>query len=287
MNSAQPVKRLSAPLISLLLAWCTLACGVSADDSNAGTSTIPIPPWIADSELVDLGDGRLQLSFRAEEEYPSSRVRDYYAEWAEENDWTKVPADLEEWSADRWVSYTNAEGVQLDQWSVHWQSPDKAESLRLVLLHSGDRSVQDVLVVRSPFYLLNDEIETSFTGDAVDPSDPCPGGELSEPEPIYRPLPPGGLVRERCVEPLVSPSPLFTINEEGRIGSVTLIRSSGCIYADRELEKCIREWVFRPATCDGQPISVERALALQWDRLDATDSTADLCQPYDAELTND
>lgn len=113
-----------------------------------------MPPWAQDPELVEFPDGQIQLSFEVARAYPDMGVRNYYANWAEEHGWQKVPSDVEPWSVDQWESFEDVQGVRIDQWLVHWQSPDGSESLRLALRYLGDRTQQVVYVIRSPFELL-------------------------------------------------------------------------------------------------------------------------------------
>lgn len=275
------VKRLALLWISA----SSVACGVSADSPRVDESAIPAPSWIESSELVELEDGRLQLSFETDEQFPSSRVRDFYADWADVHGWSQVSADAEPWSADRWVTYNNVDGVRLDQWTVHWQSPDGDESLVLALLHVGDRSRQEAYVIRSPFFLLDEDVEVPHDQDPlatlVEP-DPCPQGVLQEPVPLHRPLPPVDLLEARCPERLNAASPFFTINPEGRIASVDLLHGSGCARADDELRRCILEWVFEPAICDGEPVAVQRGFSFSWEDTRAADSEVDEdpCPPF-------
>jgi len=124
-----------------------------------------MPPWAEDPELVEFSDGQIQLSFEVARAYPDTGVRNYYAKWAEEHDWQKVPSDVEPWSVDQWESFEDVQGMRVDQWLVHWQSPDGSESLRLALRYVGDRNQQMVYVIRSPFQLLTPDPENELEED--------------------------------------------------------------------------------------------------------------------------
>lgn len=243
---------------------------------------IPIPPWIEDYRLDVLPDGRRQLSFEAEETYPSSRVRDYYAEWARANDWEKIPPEREAWSSDRWTTYRGMAGERVDQWTVHWQSPDETESLLLALLHTESRDRQMVYVIRSPFYLLSsdqlvEEAEPNSSGA------PCEGG-FEEPEPLYKPVPPVGVLHEHCRESVVEPTLLILINGEGRVASVDFVQGSGCEHADELLRQCVSEWVFTSPKCDGKPVEVQRGVTITWEGDRSSSSEIAPCRPFEGTV---
>lgn len=164
-------RRLAGTAWLLLAAVCALLPAASCravGGRQTGASQIPVPPAIQGAEQIELPDGRSQLSFVSDEAYPSSRVRDFYAEWAAENQWEKVGRGEEPWSADSWVSFQDENDVPTDQWTVHWRSPDKTRSLLLALIHRGDRTKQQVYVVLSPYYLLIPGSESETLGDHID-----------------------------------------------------------------------------------------------------------------------
>lgn len=147
------IKRTS--ITSLLVVWLGLA-GACSDVQQAENEPLPVPTWAIDPESLQLADGRTQLSFLSVDPYPSVRTRDFYAAWAEAHGWTKVPPDVERWSSEEWTSFKESDGTHVDQYMVHWQSPDGSKSLWLGLLHESDRTKQKAIVMLSPFYLLDD-----------------------------------------------------------------------------------------------------------------------------------
>lgn len=255
-----------------------LACGASA--GQAESPEVPAPPGAQDPELIEFPDGQVQLSFTTDRSYPNSEVRDFYADWAEEHGWTRVPAELEPWSLDKWETFEDMQGERIDQWLVHWQSPDRTESLRLALRHVGDRTEQEVFVVRSPFELLTAGGEAE-SPQAQLPVGACPEGNLKEPVARYEPVPSGSVLQERCPERMVAPNLLLEINSEGRIDSVDFVRASGCQSADEALRRCVSRWVFEPAICDGEPVSVTRGLLVVWDESVPAHPDADPCPPFE------
>jgi hypothetical protein len=132
-------------------------------------SQIPTPGWALNLEHDELSDGRIQVSFVVEEEYPSSRVRDFYAEWASRNGWEKVPNEVDSWSNDEWISFLDEDGVDTDSYFVHWRSPDNKESLYLALIYKGQREKQEAYVILSPFHLVAPAADEPKTlGDYID-----------------------------------------------------------------------------------------------------------------------
>lgn len=251
-----------------------VACSASSDPPSE-LSMVPAPPWIQESDFERLQDGRLQLSFEADEEYPSSRVRDFYAQWAADHGWTKVAPETERWSGDHWVTFRDADATVIHQWTVHWRSPDGAESLRLALLHTGDRARQYVYVIRSPYYVLGSS-EPQYSEDGVrDPS--CPEGILEEPVARQRPLPAAEVIHDHCPDGVLVSQVLFSIAPTGKVESINLVHGTGCRYADEEIRRCASEWLFEPATCDGQPVSVERGLAVAFNETRRSPSDSDPC----------
>lgn len=136
--------------------------------SQSETSHIPAPPSIENVEEVELPDGRIQLSFTADNPYPSSRIRDFYAEWATHNNWERIQDDEDAWSIDAWRSFEDEAGASIDQWTVQWKSPDGAKSLMLILRHQGDRQRQRAFVVLSPFYLVDPPGSPTTLGEYLD-----------------------------------------------------------------------------------------------------------------------
>lgn len=102
------------------------------------------------------------LSFEVTEAYPGHSVRDFYARWAQENGWEKVEATEESWSADEWQRFEDSTTVPprtIDQWLVHWASPERELSLRVALRYESnsedsERKVQEVHVMIQPFDVL-------------------------------------------------------------------------------------------------------------------------------------
>lgn len=267
-DSAQPVIRSQAStkrwlksrraLCLLFFTWM-VACSASTAPPS-GMPEIPVPPWIQDSKLERLPDGRTQLSFESMETYPSSRVREFYGEWAKEHHWTLVPEATEAWSADRWESFEELDGTSIDQWLVHWRSPDGGESLRLALLHRGNHENQEVYVIRSPYSLVGSEDPQVDEGDVHDPS--CPKGTLTEPFARRMPLPSAELIQEHCREQVTISQVLVSITRTGSVESADLVQGSGCQYADDEIRRCVSQWLFDPAQCDDKPVSIEREVLI-------------------------
>jgi TonB family protein len=230
--------------------------------------------------VASFPDGQVQLSFVANVEYLDSRIRDFYVDWAAEDGWTKVSSDEEPWSADEWQSFEDMYGSSTDQYLVHWRSPDGSESLRLALRHINDQTRQEVYVIRSPFQLLIPDPADAYAADATEDSR-CPHGEFEEPVARHEPLPPGGLLQDRCPEPLIDPNLYISVNSDGKVESIDLLRSSGCDHADEELRRCLSHWRFAPATCDGQPIFVHRSLVVGWDDERPPPSDPHRCRPFE------
>lgn len=258
---------------------CVAACSASTEPPLEVPS-IPVPPWIRESTLERLPDGRTQLSFETMEAYPRSRVRDFYGEWAKEHGWTLVPEATEAWSADRWVSFHELDGTSIDQWLVHWRSPDGADSLRLALLHRGDREKQEVYVIRSPYFVLGDGDLPMDEGDFQDPS--CPRGTLTEPVPRRQPLPSVELLQEHCPERAPFLQVLVSITRNGSVESVDLVEGSGCPYADDEIRRCVSQWLFDPAKCDDDPVSIERGILIPVGTRGISPSEAEPCLTEEA-----
>ncbi len=144
----------------LLFGFIVLLCGTSCQKGANPTSIPPVPDSVENADRVELADGREQLSFVAQEAYPSTRISDFYLSWATDNGWTQVPQEIETWSTSNWTSFEDENGTKMDVFASHWRSPDGVRSLRLALVHRGDRSRQEVFVTLSPFYLLDSETKT-------------------------------------------------------------------------------------------------------------------------------
>ena len=262
------------------------AAPVGADESELeevgqqlpAAPRLPIPPETGDSELLEFADGHLQLSFIAEREYPDSGIRDFYAQWAGEHRWKAMPWDGDAWDSREWQSFEDMSGVTIDQLLAHWQSPDGSESLRLALLHTGDRTRQEVYVIRSPFDVLAAAEETAVE-DLPDPE--CPDGQLKEPVAHYRPVPSGRLLQADCPDPLLSPDLRVGIDSAGRVAAVEYVRSSGCPTADEALRRCVSRWGFEPATCDGEPVGITRGVWMVWNEDVPVQAGADPCPPFE------
>lgn len=272
-------------LFHAALVLCTssvfaVSCSVSKAPP-AGSAKIPAPPWVQDTELQRLPDGRTQLSFEVDEQYPSSRVRDFYAQWAADHGWTKISPATEVWSADQWQTYVAQDGTKVDQWTVHWRSPDGEESIYLALLHRGNRAHQEVYVIRSPFFLLEDAELRDMEDMSSDTE--CPEGTLKEPVARHRPLPTSQVIRDRCPGDATLAQLLFTVASTGHVESVNLVQGTGCAYADEQLLYCVSQWRFDPATCDGHPVAVERGLAVSFDEGQTAPPDLEPCLPPEAE----
>lgn len=111
----------------------------------------------------------------------------------------------------------------------------------------------------------------------------CPDGTLEEPVARYQPLPSGGLLHDHCLEPLIDPSLILTIDREGRIQTFDFVQGSGCLFADEQLRRCLMHWVFTPAMCDDEPIDVERGLSVGWDERRPPPVQADPCRPLEED----
>lgn len=105
-------------------------------------------------------------------------------------------------------------------------------------------------------------------------------------DPLRIPPPPGAhVVRLDSVTPLAAPYPTLivkplkvlsnggkyivlhgTITRTGKMESLRVVRA-GLPQADDLLLACLRNWQFRPATRDGQPVSVEILLSVPVDRI--------------------
>lgn len=272
------LQRIAASVPLLLV-----ACGASGETSIEA-SAIPVPSWVEDPEVVEFPDGQVQVSFAVDLQYPDRQIRDFYGQWAAEHGWSKVAQDVDPWSVDRWESFEDMYGTTIDQWLVHWRSPDGSESLRLALRHTGDRTQQEVFVIRSPFDTLTQE-QQQDTGQDLSQDPPCPDGELAEPVAQYQPLPPTGLLQDQCSDALNNPNLFLSIDSAGRVESIDLLLGTGCAYADEELRRCISEWVFTPASCDGKPVAVQRGLSVAWEDTSARPSDSDPCLPFDEART--
>jgi TonB family protein len=68
----------------------------------------------------------------------------------------------------------------------------------------------------------------------------------SEAKPQLNPLPPKGEVFAGCPHP-GAPTLRFRVMENGTLGAVRVVRSSGCPAADRRLLEAARDWRYWPA----------------------------------------
>ena len=151
-----------APFALVLASILGIAC---ASHSQERRPDIPVLDGAAEVTSGQGENGPYQIQFMYDVAFPSSRVRDFYASWAEQNGWIKVSAEEEDWSLDRWSSFEVFAGGSVDMWPVHWYSPGKVWSLRLTLLHRNDRSRQEVLLMLSPFHLLQPSEDGETLGD--------------------------------------------------------------------------------------------------------------------------
>ena len=145
---------LPSKLAGLGVATTLVACTAVGSEDTAVDCGVPAIPSAIDAYSLIPSVGRCQLSFEYEAQYPSSAVRDYYATWADANGWTLLDRSVDTWSSDEWGSFLDEENRRVDQWLVHWQSPDDRESLLLVIQHVADRSRQKVYVIRQPFRII-------------------------------------------------------------------------------------------------------------------------------------
>lgn len=113
--------------------------------------------------------------------------------------------------------------------------------------------------------------------------DVCPDGPFVDAVTRYNPVPPGGIVHEKCSEPVGVPVVEYTIESDGRVRQVRFVRSSGCPEADAELQRCMLEWVFTPATCDSEPIRIERSFYVNWGYGPPPEDEDQYCQPFQEE----
>ncbi len=105
-------------------------------------------------EVVDLGEGSQEVSFYLECEHRSSKVLEFYGDWAADRGWKKVPEKEEPWSMDRWESF-GPPWDQTDQYFVHWRSSDRTWSLRIAVRHRTGSSHQFAIIQLVPYQLLS------------------------------------------------------------------------------------------------------------------------------------
>lgn len=92
---------------------------------------------------------------------------------------------------------------------------------------------------------------------------PCSSGELEDSKALHKPLPIGASLRRGCRR-LRSSIVFYVISKEGLVESPKIVRSSGCRLADSELLRCMSVWRFQPATCNGEPISLDGSSEIHW-----------------------
>jgi TonB family protein len=115
-----------------------------------------------------------------------------------------------------------------------------------------------------------------------EPSEECQGNRLDDAVAIYTPIPPGGLVRNKCKERrLRVPLVRYTIEPNGRVSAIDFIRSSGCKEADRELRRCIIQWIYEPAKCSGIPVPIQRRFHVNWGYGPPPYAEHDYCQSFE------
>lgn len=71
---------------SVLLALVLCGCPT---DSVSARNDIPLPPWVRNQERTELPDGRIQMTFASNDAYPSTRVLDFYSDWARDGEWER------------------------------------------------------------------------------------------------------------------------------------------------------------------------------------------------------
>ncbi len=135
-------------LVALVMIGCTLRPGETTEEPS-----MPLPEGASEIEVIDLGQGSREVGFRLECEYRSRAIVDFYGDWAEDLGWEKVPETEESWSMDRWDQF-GPPWDQTDQYFVHWRSPDRKWSLRIVARHRADRSHQVAAVQLVPYQIL-------------------------------------------------------------------------------------------------------------------------------------
>jgi hypothetical protein len=153
-------------MILLVLASLSGSCRTSS--ASQVNRSIPVPSWISEPKVTQLPDGSTQLYFIAHESYPSSRVRDFYAQWAIDNGWRLLSREVDAWSTDSWSSFEAEDGLRQDLWTCHWRSSDGSKSLLMALRHHGDRDKQEVVVILAPYQVIDPPGDAETLGDYVE-----------------------------------------------------------------------------------------------------------------------
>lgn len=110
----------------------------------------------------------------------------------------------------------------------------------------------------------------------------CSDGIHEDPRKLYAPMLPTSVAREICDRPVLAPVFEYTVLADGHVGKIKLLKSSGCVAVDDEVERCLSEWRFEPATCSGEPVGVKRGFTVNWGygKFDGV-SALDYCRPYE------
>ena len=91
-------------------------------------------------------------------------------------------------------------------------------------------------------------------------SDPHPTRTPHVKEPVWiaRDLPDPTRVRNRCPKNVPAAVPIVEAHllSNGTVGEVRMTRSSGCLAADRLLQRAMKKWKFKPALQEGKPVSL-------------------------------
>jgi hypothetical protein len=128
----------------------------------ASSESPPIAPGASGVRRIQLDATSHQISFTAPERGRSRAIRDFYAQWAEENGWRKLPESEEGLSVDRWISFDTPEGRR-HQFSVVWRSEDERRNLYLVQAQMEDLGEIEVSVLLRPAMIVIDPSERAIT----------------------------------------------------------------------------------------------------------------------------
>jgi hypothetical protein len=139
--------------LGVLLLVGSVSCRSGAEAEASGLE-LPVPSFGRGVERAKLPDGRTQVSFEVDDVGRSDRAVGFYDEWAEGAGWRRVRSDEESWASDDWRSVSGPQGNRVGQFFAHWQSPDGGRSLRVIVVAPEDDGRQSVVLLESPFYLL-------------------------------------------------------------------------------------------------------------------------------------
>lgn len=111
-------------------------------------------------------------------------------------------------------------------------------------------------------------------------NDVCPSGEQVPAVLLHKPTPHTRLTRSPCSW-TGSPIIKFTVGRDGTVASPEVLRRSGCAIVDSAILRCLSEWRYAPATCNGEPVAVDAFVQLHLHYGPFLEDVLDeICPPY-------